>query len=121
MTGEVAPGCEWARIGRYLDAPHLLKILPVSRSTLEDWLLAGKFPQPAKLGGKRFWPEIMVERYLQSQASIAPNQAAFDAAAAQSDAARKAAGSIANMKHVELPAAVRAEGDRIAALVAKQR
>lgn len=37
----------------FIRPKDLLKIIPVSRSTLYSWVKEKKFPQPVKLGGKK--------------------------------------------------------------------
>lgn len=46
--------------------------LGVSRSTLHEWIRAGKFPPPIKLGGRNAWPWIVVREWLDAQNKAVP-------------------------------------------------
>lgn len=41
--------------------------LGVSRSTLHEWIRAGKFPKPIKLGGRNAWPWAILREWLDAQ------------------------------------------------------
>ena len=53
----------------YVRLPQLLKIFPVSRSTLLGWVTAGKFPRPHKIGARAVaWRVEDVRAYLAERA-----------------------------------------------------
>lgn len=49
---------------RYVDLQRLAFELSTGESTIEAWVRKGEFPQPRKVGGKRLWVWIEVERHI---------------------------------------------------------
>lgn len=49
----------------------VLRIVPVSKSTLYEWISKGDFPPPVKLGGGRAsaWPKRAVEGWCDEKAN----------------------------------------------------
>jgi len=46
--------------------------LGVSRSALHEWIRAGKFPAPIKLGNRNAWPWSVVREWLDAQSKAVP-------------------------------------------------
>ena len=52
---------------RYLRAKDILFMLGVSRTTLDDWLKKGLFPQPIKIDRILLWKEDEIEAWIESK------------------------------------------------------
>lgn len=48
------------------DAPTLCASICISPGTLDNWVGQGLLPPPRKIGGKRLWKWLEVERYLEA-------------------------------------------------------
>lgn len=46
---------------RLIDARELRRRIPISDPTLWRWIDAGTIPPPRRIGGKRYWPESVVD------------------------------------------------------------
>lgn len=52
---------------RMLRLKQVLELVPVSKSTIWDWVKKGMFPQPIRLGSKTTcWKMSDIQQYLQS-------------------------------------------------------
>jgi prophage regulatory protein len=53
---------------QFLGLPQVLKLVPVSRSTLYAWMLNGLFPNPYKIGPRRVaWRRDELEAWQRSR------------------------------------------------------
>ncbi len=55
---------------RILRLPQVQEVCGVGRSTLYDWINAGKFPKPVKLGVRAVgWAETEIDAWLEARMS----------------------------------------------------
>lgn len=57
----------------YQDLATLAAHLCLSERTVEDWVTVGKLPPPKTNTGKRLWKWKEVERYLDGETALVPN------------------------------------------------
>jgi predicted DNA-binding transcriptional regulator AlpA len=58
---------------RLLDIDQLSNIIGTAPSVIYDWIKAGKFPKPIKIGRRNLWRESTLIRYLDRQDQKAGN------------------------------------------------
>lgn len=46
---------------RLIDARELRRRIPISDPTLWRWIAAGRIPPGRRIGGKRYWPESVID------------------------------------------------------------
>ena len=73
------------------DAATLCAHICIGERTLDAWVREGVLPPARLVKGKRMWKWTEVERYLESDATLAPNAAVQTQAERIRDATRQAA------------------------------
>ena len=53
---------------RYIDLPEVLRKIPVTRQTIENWERAGAFPKRIRIGGRVFWLLSEVDDWIDREA-----------------------------------------------------
>lgn len=53
------------KVPPWQDAPTLCANICISPCTLDNWVQQGLLPPPKKVGGKRLWKWVDVERHLE--------------------------------------------------------
>ena len=70
------PEGEAPKPSRLLTVGDILKIIPVTKTTLNDWERKGLFPKGRKLGGgitsKRTWTDTVVFRWIAEHGETLP-------------------------------------------------
>ncbi len=72
----------------FMDLATLALHVCAGESTIENWVAAGLFPPPKKMGGKRLWHWKTVERHLTDDEVLQPRD---NVTARITDATRRAA------------------------------
>ena len=53
---------------RYINLREVLRKIPVTRQTIENWERAGEFPKRIRIGGRVFWLLSEVDDWIDRQA-----------------------------------------------------
>ncbi len=54
---------------RYIDLPEVLRKIPVTRQTIENWEKAGEFPKRIHVKGRIFWLLSEIDDWIDKQAA----------------------------------------------------
>ena len=52
---------------KYLKTKDITYLLGISRTTLDDWIKKGKFPQPIKIDHILLWKEDDIDAWMESK------------------------------------------------------
>lgn len=61
---------------RLIDARELRRRIPISDPTLWRWIAAGRIAPGRRIGGKRYWPESVVDALVNGEPAVARTESA---------------------------------------------